>query len=347
MSAAINLKKAGFEVEVHEKKSYSGKHTNDFQFLENWTLHEDVLDFLTKINIKTDFYKKEWYALDFLSPSLKKYSGKSPTTLMYLVKRGRAKDSIDTALEKQAQNYRIKIIYNSKLKPHEADIIASGPKTPTWIATGIKFECDCADKSMVLLDHRLSLQAYSYCIVNDRVAEITCCNPFKTKDIKARLAATIKKFESILNIKVNNILERFSASVNFEHLTKAKINSQYFVGEAAGFQDKFAGFGMVYAFKSGYYAAKSLIENLDYDRLWQKDFLKQLNVSATNRMLYGRLSNEGFEKLIDVLNSNNFLVTRLRGGNDLQAILKRLYMNSFSLFLRPLLFWRFGSKMSK
>lgn len=58
LTAAINLKKSNFEVEVHERKVYCGKHTNDFQFLENWTFNQDMLDIIKKINIKPDFYTK-------------------------------------------------------------------------------------------------------------------------------------------------------------------------------------------------------------------------------------------------------------------------------------------------
>lgn len=333
LTAAINLKKAGFNAEVHERKKYCGKHTNDFQFLENWTFDEDVIDFLRKINIKTDFYFKPIYSLETLGPSLKKYTGKSTKPLMYLVKRGQTEGSIDKSLEKQAKRNKIRILYSSNLKPKEADIIASGFRKPTWIAMGVKFKLKHPDKSSVLLDNNLSLGAYSYLIVNDNIGEITCCNPFKTKNIKERLNLTIKAFEKILNIKIN-IEERFSSAVGLNYMEKAKINNQYFVGEAAGFQDCLLGFGMVYAFKSGYYAAKSIIENLDYDELWKKSFLKQLKVSSRNRTIYERLSNENFEKIIDILNSKSFTMRRLRGGDDIQFIMKKLYNNSFSSILR-------------
>lgn len=59
-------------------------------------------------------------------------------------------------------------------------------------------------------------------------------------------------------------------------------------------QDYLAGFGMIYTFKSGYYAAKSIIENLDYDDLWKEDFFKQLIISDRNRLLYEKLSNDPY-----------------------------------------------------
>ena len=115
LTAAINLSKAGIEVEVHERKSFCGKHTDDFQFLENWTFDEDVLDNLRAMNIDIDFYCKSWFAQSILSPSLKEYVGTSSNPLMYLVKRGRSQDSIDHALARQASAHNVKIISESNL----------------------------------------------------------------------------------------------------------------------------------------------------------------------------------------------------------------------------------------
>lgn len=337
LTSAINLKKAGFDVEVHERKTYCGKHTNDFQFLENWTFDGDILDFLKKINIRTDFYFKPIHSIECLSPSFRKYIGRSVKPLMYLVKRGQTKDSIDKSLENQAKNSKVKILYKSNLKFNEADIVAIGFKKPTFIATGVKFRLKHPDKSIALLDNNLSLKFYSYFIVNDNIGEITCVNPITIKNHQTRLNLTVKAFEKILNIKIKKIDERFSATVNFNYLDKAKINNQYFIGEAAGFQDCLAGFGMVYAFKSGFLIAKSIIENLDYNTLWKKDFLKQIKISVNNRKLYEKLSNDHFEKIIDVLNNKNLIIRKLIGENDLQFIMKKLYNNSISLFLSSLI----------
>ena len=120
----------------------------------------------------------------------------------------------------------------------------------------------------------------------------------------------------------------------------ARIKNQCLIGEAAGFQDCLAGFGMIYALKSGYHAARSIIENSDYDRLWQADMLKPMAVSRTNRFLFERLSNDGYEKLVKMLDSPNSAILKLLGGDDLQHILKKTYNHSLSYFLRPLIFWR-------
>ncbi len=332
LTAAINLKRVGFDVEVHERKDYCGKQTKDFQFLENWTSNEDVLDVLKAMHIETDFYVKPWYSQEILSPALKRFTGTSTQPMMYLVKRGQREGSIDRALENQTKKSKIKILYNSNLQDKDADIIATGLKSPTFVVTGVMFRLKHPDKSIVLLDNNLSRRCYSYFIVNDDRGEIACGNPKGLKGYGDRLALTVKKFEQILKVNIENIEERFTSVVNFGFLHQAKVRGQYFVGEAAGFQDHLAGFGMGYAFKSGYYAARSIAESLDYDRLWQEDFLKPLRISSRNRWIYDRLSNEDFEKFVDILRSKNALAARLRGGDDMKSILKTLYNTPISLY---------------
>jgi len=338
LAAAINLKKAGFDVEVHERKIYCGKHTQDFQFLENWTFNEDVLDLLRSINIRTDFYLKPLCSLEIFSPSLKRYVAKSARPFLYLVKRGRTKDSIDRSLEDQARSHRAKIFYRSTLDSNEASIIATGPQKPTFIATGIKFRFKQPDKFVVLLDNKFSLKFYSYFILNDNIGEIVCVNPVGTTDFQTRLNLAVEVFEKISRVKIENIGESFSAFINFDLLQKARINDRCYIGEAAGFQDLLAGFGMVYAFRSGYQVAKSIIEGLDFDKLWEKDFSKALRISSNNRALYERMSNDHFERIIPMLNSRNFVIRRLRGGDDFQHIMRKLYNQSISSFLRLLIF---------
>ncbi len=339
LTAAINLKMAGVDVEVHEKKGHCGKHTNDFQFLENWTFKDNVLDTLNRMHVQTNFYIKPQYSQEVISPSGKTYVGTSNKPITYLVKRGSAKDSIDKCLESQSLEMGIKLFFNSTLKLQDADIIATGIKKPAFIATGVMFPCAHQDRAAVLLDSNLSKNFYSYFVINDNVGEITCVNPVGIKDHKARLENTVKRFEEIFTIKVKRIYERFSAPVNFEPLNQAHINNQYYVGEAAGFQDCFLGFGMLYAFKSGYLAAKSIAEDLDYRQLLNREIINQIKISASNRKIFEKLSNRGYERMINLSNSRSSVIRSLLGGDDLRHILNKLYNHTLSVFLRPLLFW--------
>ena len=79
---------------------------------------------------------------------------------------------------------------------------------------------------------------------------------------------------------------------------KAKINNQYYIGEAAGFCDASRGFGTYYAITSAYLAAKAIAENLDYDKLWKKSFGKELFERFARRQYLNTMTNEDHNIII-------------------------------------------------
>jgi flavin-dependent dehydrogenase len=161
------------------------------------------------------------------------------------------------------------------------------------------------------------------------------------KDHLKRLDLTIRRFEKLVGFKVGKVTERFSCGVNFNYLKKAEIDGRLYVGEAAGFQDGLAGFGMLYAFMSGYYAAQSIIDKKDYNILWRKDFLNTLQVGFSNRKTFDKLSNQQLELGVRSLKSKRPWVKFLRGGDDLRKILKRYYTRKILRWVRPLTFvWK-------
>ncbi|MGD2023429.1 MAG: NAD(P)-binding protein [Desulfobacterales bacterium] len=338
LTAAINLKRAGINVEVHERKEFCGKATCDFQFMENWIFEEDALAALKKFNITGNFYVKPWYSLEFISPSLNRCLRKSAEPIVYGLKRGPEEGAIDDVLQKQVTDAHIPIIFNSTLAADDATIIAIGRNNPNFTITGISFPFDHPDAVIVYYDDRLSLKMYTYITVTDRVGQLVVINPAERTDHEARLELGIKRFEDIFDGKISTITHRFAAPGSLNFLKKAKIEGRYYVGEAAGFQDGLAGFGLMYAFRSGYHAAQSIIQNDDFDLRWQADMLKPMEVSHTNRYLFEKLSNEGYEKLVNMLDSQNPVIVKLLGGVDLKDVLKKMYNDSPSHLLRPILF---------
>jgi flavin-dependent dehydrogenase len=101
------------------------------------------------------------------------------------------------------------------------------------------------------------------------------------------------------------------------------------VGEAAGFQDYLAAFGMNYAIRSGYLAAQSIIKKHDYDQLWRKDFKTKLQMASINRHIFNELDNKTFEDIVQILNSQNLIFRIVFGQKDFRRLLKILYINPF------------------
>ncbi len=84
------------------------------------------------------------------------------------------------------------------------------------------------------------------------------------------------------------------------------------VGESAGLQDFFLGFGMRYAIVSGYLAAESIVQGLDYDQLIKGEMEKQLKSSLVNRYIFEKLGNRGYRRLIRAWERSDDVVLLMR-----------------------------------
>jgi len=83
------------------------------------------------------------------------------------------------------------------------------------------------------------------------------------------LKISIEAFSKLKGLKIEN-RRSFVGYGTFAMNVSNKQDGRLVVGEAAGFQDLFLGFGMKYALLSGYAAAKSIMEEKDYDMVWRE-----------------------------------------------------------------------------
>ena len=123
------------------------------------------------------------------------------------------------------------------------------------------------------------------------------------------------KIEQLLGIKMENP-QLFGAIGNFFIGGNLQEDKRLYVGEAAGFQDDLAGFGMILAIDSGYLAANSIMENKNYTKLCSEKIIPQLKASYVNHF---------FMKI-----TTNWLINlagKIGGGSnrDYRKILSRLY----------------------
>jgi len=141
--AAINLAKAGIEVEIHEQKSDVGVRFNgDFQGIENWSTDIDALEFLSSIGISTNFLCEPYSIGKIYGPNLRKHVIETSSPLFYLIKRGTDDNSLDQGLKQQAIDAGVKIIWNDSIQhaPYRTTIIGTGPRAADVIAKGIIFK---------------------------------------------------------------------------------------------------------------------------------------------------------------------------------------------------------------
>ena len=91
LTAAIVLKKAGYQVDLFEQHNDVGVRFNgDFQGLENWSDEEDALDILQGMGIETNFLLQPYSGENgwFIGPKKEKIHIKTSRPLFYLLERG-------------------------------------------------------------------------------------------------------------------------------------------------------------------------------------------------------------------------------------------------------------------
>jgi flavin-dependent dehydrogenase len=319
LTASINLAKGGFDVTVFEKSSSVGSRFHgDFQGLENWSDKTDALEILKKLSLKTNFWNKGFKETTIYTDLQTEFIARDADNVFYLVRRGPV-DSLDESLKNQALDAGVEIIFNSKTDRNECDIIATGPsgKKPFMVAKGIVFDTDAEDSIIAILNDKFAFKGYSYFLVADG---------------KATLASAVAKDLSKANLCFKNTLQAFSKLKKFEIENKRSFagfgtfavnesnrqNKKLFVGEAAGFQDFFLGFGMKYALLSGYAAARSIMEGKEYDEICRGLFLDKQKASAANRLIFELSGQWGY----------NYIANRVSNSRSPKSWLKGQY--SFS-----------------
>lgn len=324
LTASINLAKGGLDVTVFEKSSSVGsRFHNDFQGLENWSDETDALQILKNLSLKTNFWNKGFKKASIYTDLQKEFVTKDADNLFYLVQRG-PKDSLDESLKNQALDAGVEIKFNSKIAREECDIIATGVsgKKPVGVVKGIVFDTNSEDSIILILNDKFAFKGYSYLLVADGKATLACV---VIKDLPKANLCFKNSFEAFSKLKKFKIENRrsFAGYGTFAMNESNKQNQKLIVGEAAGFQDLFLGFGMKYALLSGYAAAKSIMEEKDYDMIWRELFLDKQKASAANRLIYEISGVWGY----------NYIANRLSNSRSPKSWLKDQYRSSLSKML--------------
>lgn len=315
-TAAISLAKNGYRVNLYEQNNDVGLRFNgDFQGLENWSDEEDTLKILSRIGIKINFFCHPYSGSDgiFYGPKLQKIQVKTSRPLFYLIERGSNKNSLDQGLRKQAEDLGVNIVWNKKIESVDNPaIVGTGPKAADAIAKGIVFNTSLENIFIGFVDNRIAPKAYAYLLVNNGKATFATCMFEDFKNEKLYFERSLNTLNRVMDIDINDPKE-FGGFVNFfNEPVISKQSGILYVGENAGFQDALWGFGIKYALLSGYYAAKSIIENQDYYSLCKRCILPKLQTSLANRWLFAHLYNAGYIFILDKMKRMNDVIPALR-----------------------------------
>jgi flavin-dependent dehydrogenase len=325
LTAAINLAKAGYTVEVCERNSDCGQRFfGDLEGLENWSKKEDVLEELQRMNVAINFDCAPFFAVTVTNGATH-HQFRFRTPLFYAVKRGPAAESLDRGLKRQALHYGVVMKFNTTLPIERADIVATGPIAKELFAVdkGMIFQTTMKDIAIGLINDDAALRGYAYLMVTNGYGCL-CTVLFNEFTAIHRCFEEAKRiFSSIVPLNIQNP-KMVGGSGGFSLKNLYKVENRLYVGEAAGVQDFLWGFGIRDAIASGYLAARSIIDGKDYPQLAQKYFGRKLKASLVNRFLWEKFIRRGY----------SFVMERVKNVEYGLGFLHRIH--SFSLVQRVL-----------
>ena len=187
------------------------------------------------------------------------------------------------------------------------DIISVGPaeNKPFAIAKGIRFETESDDIAVALLNKEASNRGYSYLLINNGYGCMCSINlHMADSTVNRYFKKTYEIMTKLFNIDMKN--EKSIGGVGC-FLFKPRLieNGRIYTGEAAGLQDFLWGFGMRYAINSGFFAAKSIIDNKNYKKLIKQSLSDRLKTSVANRFLVDWDADRYYNDLLEWAKKND------------------------------------------
>ncbi|MBI3413593.1 MAG: NAD(P)-binding protein [Candidatus Aenigmarchaeota archaeon] len=305
LSAAINLAKAGFEVEVFESgKDCGHRFGGDLQGFEAKPYDKDVIKDLADMNIKINFDCDPFNECILMTDE-RQCTMKMDTPL-YLFKRGPFKGTLDTGLKEQAVDSGVRITFNRTMPKEEANIIATGPAGKEIFAVdkGIVFETSMENHVVCLVDDKAHVKAYAYMLVTNGYGCMCTMLAGQFQKLNACFDSAKKIFEKHFDPDIRNP-KAVGGVATFSLKNEFQSGGKLYVGEAAGLQDMFLGFGIRRAITSGYLASKSIIENKNYQELATEYFESRLKNSMVSRFMQEIFGNNlTYNFIINSINSS-------------------------------------------
>ena len=289
LAAAVTLARAGQPVQVLERHRGVGQRFHgDLQGLENWSASEDVLDRFRRLGITADFGYHGFDEVTFYDSRLRPVRARTARPLFYLVRRGPAGDTLDTALLRQARAAGANVRFNQTARVADpGTVVATGPAQAHGIVTGFHFPTALPDQAHTIVHPVLAPAGYAYLLVWDGQATLaTCLFRDMTRWRQAR-DATVEAFQQLVpGVCLDGARPFGGYGGLLAHTRYADAAGRLYAGEAAGLQDPEWGFGMMTAIRSGVLAAHSLLNHTDYAAHARREFDPPRAAGLVNRAMF-------------------------------------------------------------
>ena len=322
LSAAINLAKNDYNVDIFEKNSDVGATVKkNLQGLENWSEKTDTIDEFKKMNIIPDFDFEPFYNLKITNNN-EIWDFECERPAFYIVSRGQHDNSLDQALKKQAIDNGVNIMFDKTATGNEMDIIATGPD-PEYkfaIGRGLTFKTEQDNIAVGLVNNYHAFKGYSYLLISNGCGCIATVLFEGFNDLNKYFRRTLNMFTGKFDLKMEDPSKITGNGSFSSQILKNK--DKIYVGETAGLQDFLWGFGIKNAIKSGFIAANNIIEGKDcqdYYRSVENYFKPKLNAGIVNRFFWEKLGS----------NNYSYILNRISNAEDPVKYLRSVYNFNF------------------
>jgi flavin-dependent dehydrogenase len=336
LTAAIVLRRHGVPVRVFDKSPNVGhRFKGDFQGLENWSSEDDVTEWLGEMGVEINFPCAPYYRGTLYAPRMWPAEVTSERPMFYLVRRGPMRGTLDTGLKEQALGLGAEIVFNRRIDDFEGRaVVGAGPVRADVVALGLTFNTSMYDRAVAVLNDDIAPRGYAYFIVNRGMGAMATVLYDEFKRGEECFEKMKRFFKEKLDPDVRDE-KRFGGFGNFFLGNTQVRQGGLHVGESAGFQDCLWSFGIRHAMLSGCLAARSLIEGLDYDRLWKTELRPMLETSLVNRYLVEMFGSSAYR----------YLAKKLARGNPCGFLMKHYNPSALKRLLLPLAKRRYESRI--
>lgn len=245
------------------------------------------------------------------SPSRKRViKGKN---LGYFFIRGKEKDSIKGQLYSQLKSTKVKLgqkpDFRNLSKEYDYVVVANGIREVArelgcWtdiingFVVGAVVEGAFDPNELIIwMNRRYCKNGYVYqCPYDDKRAAITAFVPYSSQNDSVYYWNRFLELEKISY----HIIEEFSVQHSCGWVYPHKVDNIYLIGSAGGAIDSLLGFGQLNSIAMGVFAAQSLVEGLDYEKLLEM-MMKKLKSFYEIRKAYNKARNKDFDTLIKLM----------------------------------------------
>ena len=328
LTAAINLAIAGYNVDVFEKNNEVGSGVKrNLQGLENWSDEQDVVEEFRKMKINPNFDCEPFKDLKITNNTENwKFSCNKPA--FYLVQRGNEDNTLDQGLKEQALNNGVNIKFGESAPIDKVDIVATGPdpKFKFAVGRGLTFKTDHENLAVGLVNNYHAFKGYSYLLISNGCGCIATVLFENFGNLNKYFNRTMDAFLVKYDLKMEDPY-KFAGYGSFSNKI-SKNKDKIFVGETAGFQDLLWGFGIRNAVKSGYIAAKCILDGndcKDYYKSVEKYFKPKLNAGVVNRFFWENFASNNYSFILNRIHSSKDPLKYLHSFNNFNLLQKLTY----------------------